>query len=339
MNNDINNILIYNSGGGLGDTISTVPLIEWLKKKYNLDKIYYIQNGPNKYFQNSCKDIYGNFVYTLNNLPDDFGFISFFKLSSFSHIKIARNLLNNLKIEKFDMIIDLGTRVKNTLVLKQIPHKFFISPAAYFMFSNPKKIMTKSRHVIKRIFDYFELILKIKINIPLALDHIPQKYMEEARKILGEKTDYVGFSITAGHPTRRKEFSLNAVIEVANHFADKNYIPAFFVEEKHKELIDNLKNSVKNVIFPEHQAKNELKNPLLVIALAKHMKGSITIDNGIMHMLSLSGTKTATFFASKNFCEKFKSLNISASKNYYMKNRTISELNSGEIIKFVENFI
>ena len=98
-----------------------------------------------------------------------------------------------------------------------------------------------------------------------------------------------------------KEFSLNTAIEVANHFADRNYIPVFFVEEKHKKLIDNLKNRVKNAIFPEHLAKKELKNPLLVIALAKHMRGSITIDNGIMHMLSLSGTRTATFFASKNF--------------------------------------
>ena len=93
----------------MGDTIAIIPIIQWLKKKYQLNYIYYIQSGPNKYFKNSCKDIFGNFVRTLDNLPDHFGFFSFFQPKSFSHIKIARSLSKDLGMDKFDVIIDMGT--------------------------------------------------------------------------------------------------------------------------------------------------------------------------------------------------------------------------------------
>ena len=57
------------------------------------------------------------------------------------------------------------------------------------------------------------------------------------------------------------------------------------------------------------------------------MQATITIDNGIMHMLSLSNTKVISFFSSKGFYEKFKPLNNVKSKNYYMKNnKSITEL-------------
>jgi ADP-heptose:LPS heptosyltransferase len=340
LNDNIKNILIYNPGGGMGDTIAIVPIIQWLKKKYQLNHIYYIQSGPNKYFKNSCKDIFGNFVRTLDNLPDHFGFFSFFQPKSFSHIKIARNLSKDLGMDKFDVIIDMGTRVKNTLVVKQIPHKFFISPSMYFALSNPKKIITKPRHVIERIFCYFESVLKTKIEIPFECENIPKKYSDEAKRILKENNKYLGFSITAGHPTRQKEFSVNEIIKVANHFSEKNYVPVFFVEDKYKDLIENLKKNVKNVTFPEHLADQQLRNPLLVIALAQHMQATITIDNGIMHMLSLSSTKIISFFSSKSFYEKFRPLNNVKSKNYYMKNnKSIAELKAEEIINFSEEFI
>ena len=87
-------------------------------------------------------------------------------------------------------------------------------------------------------------------------------------------------------------------------------------------------------------ADKNLRNPLLVMALAKHMQATITIDNGIMHMLALSNTKIVSFFSSKGFYEKFKPLNDLKSKNYYMKNnKSIAELKAEEIVNFSQEFI
>ena len=42
---------------------------------------------------------------------------------------------------------------------------------------------------------------------------------------------YIGFSITAGHPTRIKEISVQEIIKVANHYS-KDFVPTFFIEDK-----------------------------------------------------------------------------------------------------------
>ena len=64
---------------------------------------------------------------------------------------------------------------------------------------------------------------------------------------------------------------------------------------------------VKNPYFPEHLAQSSLKGPFLVIAMGRKLHSAISVNNGIMHMLGLSGTKTAIFFDENS--DKFKPLN------------------------------
>ena len=61
----------------------------------------------------------------------------------------------------------------------------------------------------------------------MEYENIPKKYTDEAQRVLQKNKKYLGFSITAGHPTRQKEFSINEIVKVANHFSEKNYIPVF----------------------------------------------------------------------------------------------------------------
>ena len=44
-------ILIYNSGGGLGDSIQLFDLIVTLKEKFGENNLYYLQKIFNFYFQ------------------------------------------------------------------------------------------------------------------------------------------------------------------------------------------------------------------------------------------------------------------------------------------------
>ena len=39
----INNILFYNSGGGIGDSLQILPLINTLKSKFKNAKFFYIK--------------------------------------------------------------------------------------------------------------------------------------------------------------------------------------------------------------------------------------------------------------------------------------------------------
>ena len=219
MIKNIKNILLYNSGGGLGDSLLMIPLIQWLKDYYQLSKIFYIQNGIQKHFANTLKDFNDGFVHTINFLPEDFAFFNLIKMRNYSHFKFNKQILETIGIEKFDLIIDTQTRVNNSLVIKSIPHKYFVSPSIRFLLSNPKKFILNSKHIYGRIFNYFEKILNINISIPIELNNLQKKYLDEVSKLFKNDKKYIGFSITGGHPTRKKEMSMKAIIEVANRAA------------------------------------------------------------------------------------------------------------------------
>ena len=124
----INRILLYNSGGGLGDSLLMIPLVQWLKDYYKLSKIYYIQNGENRHFNNTLREFRDPMINTINFLPENFAFFKLNRISSYSNFNLAKKVIEKIEIDKFDLIIDTQTRINNSLILKSIPHKFFISP-------------------------------------------------------------------------------------------------------------------------------------------------------------------------------------------------------------------
>ena len=65
-------ILIYNSGGGLGDSIQLFDLITTLKEKYGEEQLYYL-SAHNNHFNNSLKK-YNNELKELKTDIIYFGF-------------------------------------------------------------------------------------------------------------------------------------------------------------------------------------------------------------------------------------------------------------------------
>ena len=338
MLKNIKNVLLYNSGGGLGDSLLMIPMIQWLKDYYQLSNIHYIQNGIQKHFESSLNDFDNGFVHTINFLPENYAFFNLTRIRNYTHFKFGKQILRTIGIKKFDLIIDTQTRVNNSLVLKSIPHKYFISSSCRFLLSKPRQFIYNSKHVCGRIFDYFEKILNTNISIPTELNYLQEKYLDEASKLFKKDKKYIGFSITAGHPSREKEISIKTIVEVANYFSERNFVPTFFIEEKYKEKINTIKKMVKNPYFPEHLVHISLKNPFLVIAMGKKLHSAISINNGIMHMLGLAGTKTAIFFDENS--DKFRPLNSNKSKIYSSpKNKAIKDLAPEDIINFTNSFI
>ena len=44
------------------------------------------------------------------------------------NIYFAKKLFNKNSINKFDLIIDLQSKIRNTLILKEIPNRYFTHP-------------------------------------------------------------------------------------------------------------------------------------------------------------------------------------------------------------------
>ncbi len=289
-------ILIYNSGGGLGDSIQLIPLLLSLKNHYRKSKIFYLGAHQN-HFEGKLKE-YNISIKTLDLNLKFFGF-------RWWHLLFVKRNLNKKNETKFDLIIDLQSKFRNSLILKRIPHLNFYSTTFNGLFSTKKKKYTSKNHL-----ENLNIFLEEKIKIiNFNSTKLSKSLINEAKKLL-PKSNYIGFSITQGNEYRKKSWSIYKFISLANKTLIKNKIPVFFIEKNQEQLIEKIKSQVPEALFPE--TKTEISCPALVTALSSRLDQAISIDNGIMHMIALSNIPMIVLFGPTN-SEKF------APKNNYTK--------------------
>ena len=289
-------ILIYNSGGGLGDSIQAIPLILSLKNHYRRSNIFYLGAHPN-HFEGKLKE-YNINIQSLELNLKYFGF-------RWWHLLFVKRNFKKKNIIKFDLIIDLQSKFRNSLILKRVPHVNFYSSTFNGIFSN-KKIKFKSKDHLYNLSTFLgEKIKFIKFNY----NKLPKNLINEAKRLL-PKNNYIGYSITQGNMYRKKSWSIYKFISLANKSLIKNKIPVFFIEKNQEHIIEKIKNQVPSALFPETISK--LSCPALVTALSSRLDQAVSIDNGVMHMMGLANIPMIVLFGPTN-SEKF------APKNNHIK--------------------
>ena len=289
-------ILIYNSGGGLGDSIQIIPLLLSLKNHFRKSNIFYLGSHSN-HFEGKLKE-YNINVQSLDLKLKYFGF-------RWWHLLFAKRRLKNINIEEFDLIIDLQTKFRNSLILKRLPHKLFYSRTFNGYFSS-RKIKSDFSSYIEDLSLFLE---EDVIELDFKVKKLPKIILTEAKKLL-PNSNYVGFSITQGNEYRKKSWSIYKFTALANKVSSQNKVPVFFIEKNNINLIEKIKNQVPSAIFPELYSK--LSSPALVTALASRLNTAVSIDNGIMHMIGLANIPMIVLFGPTN-SNKF------APKNSYTK--------------------
>tara|TARA_A100001015_G_scaffold318982_1_gene440510 strand:+ start:876 stop:1829 length:954 start_codon:yes stop_codon:yes gene_type:complete len=289
-------ILIYNSGGGLGDSIQIIPLILSIKNQYRGSDIFYLGAHPN-HFEGKLKG-YNIKIKTLDLNLEYFGF-------RWWHLLFTKRKFKKKNQYIFDLIIDLQSKFRNSLILKKIPHVNFYS-STFNNFFSTKKIKFKSKDHLENLNHFLqENIRPIKFNC----SKLPKNLINEAKKLL-PKSNYIGFSITQGNEYRKKSWSIYKFISLANKCLIKNKIPVFFIEKNQEHIIEKIKNQVPSAIFPE--TNSNLSSPALVTALSSRLDLAVSIDNGVMHMMGLANIPMIVLFGPTN-SEKF------APKNNFTK--------------------
>ena len=321
----LKNILIYNSGGGLGDSIQLFSLILSLQEHYKHSKLYYLGSHKN-HFRDKLKD-YNIKIETLDLNLKYFGF-------RWWHYFFIKNNFLKMGINRFDLIIDLQSKIRNTFLLKKLPHIHFYSSTYNFNFCSASKQFTRDHNLTNMLIDNLNILLDTNIlKIDYNLDFIKKDLLIEAKKLLPNNS-YVGFSITQGNQYRKKKWGLEKFIRLANKIKDKNKVPVFFIEESNEVLISRIKLEVSNALFPE--MKSSKKCPALVTALATRLEKAITIDNGVMHMIGLAKIPLIVLFGptnSKKFAPKNKNVTILDSKEIY-KSNDISKIGVEDVMRF-----
>ncbi len=319
-------ILIYNSGGGLGDTIQLFPLILSLKNHFTSTNFYYLGAHEN-HFLGRLKN------YNIGIKTLDLG-LKYFGFRWWHLIKAKKNFLK-LGLEKFDLIIDLQSKLRNTLILKKIPSTFFYSPTFKYNFCSEKKSYLTSGDISEKTIVNLEKLLNIKIKkIDFDIESIDKKYIAEAKKLL-PNNNYIGFSITQGNEYRKKSWKLENFISLAKNVEKNNKIPVFFIKKESEEIVKQIKSKVPNSLFPEHNS--DIADPALVTALSSRLEKAVSIDNGVMHMMSLSNVPLIVLFgptSSEKFAPKKNNVIILDSKKLYNTN-DISKISVEDVIKYI----
>ena len=294
-------ILIYNSGGGLGDSIQIIPLILSLKDHYRKSKFFYLGAHSN-HFENKLKEFNIN-VETFNLNLKFFGF-------RWWHLIFVKKNFKKKNLNKFDLIIDLQSKFRNSLILKRIPHINFYSTTFNNLFSS-KKIKYSSKNHIENLSIFLDEKIKV---VSFNGNKLPKNLLDEAKKLL-PKSNYIGFSITQGNKYRKKSWSIYKFISLENKTLIKKKIPVFFIEKNQEQLIEKVQNQVPGALFPE--SNSDLSCPALVTALSLRLDQAISIDNGIMHMMSLANIPMIVLFGptdSEKFAPKSDNIKIIDSK-------------------------
>ena len=314
-------ILIYNSGGGLGDAIQLFPLIISLKNHFKKSKFYYLGAHEN-HFNGKLKE-YNIKLETLDLGLKYFGF-------RWWHLFFTRQKFAKTTLGKFDLIIDLQTKFRNSLILKKIPHNSFYSRTFNGFFSS-KKINSSNGNHIENLSLFFE---EDVVELDFKVNKLNKNLLLEAKKLLPD-SNYVGFSITQGNIYRKKSWSLYKFTSLANKILSKNKIPVFFIEKNNIELIEKIKNQVPSALFPE--LKSKLACPALITALSSRLDKAISIDNGIMHMMSLANVPMIVLFGPTN-SDKFAPNNnfttILDSKKIH-KTKDINSIEVDEVLSLI----
>ena len=302
-------ILIYNSGGGLGDSIQLFDVINSIIKKFGNDNIHYLSAHEN-HFTNKLKD-YDLKIQNLNTNIKFFGFRLW-------HFFLVKRILKDNLISKFDLVIDLQSKLRNTIILRQFSHKNFYSSTMNFSFCNVKMDYKKTTYDHRNLIINLEKLLNISIPFErYDINKINKSYFEEAKKLL-PNNNYVGFSITQGNEYRKKSWPIDKFIDLAKKVLKKNKIPVFFIEKNKLDLIKKIKDNIDGALIPELDTK--LSGPPLVTAMATRLEKAISIDNGLMHMIGLANIPMIVLFGptnSKKFSPKIEDIKILDSKEMY----------------------
>ena len=309
-------ILVYNSGGGIGDSIQLIPLILSLQNFFKKSEIYYLGSHENHYL-GKLKE------YNIKIKTLDLG-LKYFGFRLWHFFRAKKNFLN-LELNSFDLIVDCQSKLRNTIILKQIPAKAFYSSTFNYTFCSGLKISGKKFRSDLKPIDY-------------DLNYIPKKYFDESIKLLPDK-NYIGFSLTQGNEYRKKEWPLNKVIKLSEEFVKRNKIPVFLIEKKYQELKNKIKNEVPSALFPEHETS--LDSPALVTCLGTRLDAAITIDNGIMHMLSLSKVPIISLFGptdAKKFAPRYKDSKVLDSKKIY-NSKNVSDISVEDVLQAAKQFL
>jgi ADP-heptose:LPS heptosyltransferase len=290
-------ILVYVGADCIGDAIQKIPYINAIRKGFPQHKIVWFAN-MGSVFKGLLKDI-GDEI--LDEVISDINFTA--NLSD-----IFKNPFGGTPLEgrEFDYIFDTQKRWKQTLILKKIKHKHFVSGCADFLFSDikPKRGYKPARNVTKRLIEMTSIITGETYSIDYSVP-LPQRFTDEAHKLLPPGQKYMGF-VPCGSVDRKK-WPLRNYIQLAKKYQQTDFRPVFILGPEEQVYKDEILAAIPEAVIPGVMViskEDNIHGPLYYMALGQQLTAIVANDCGPGHLLNCANRPTIFLFGPTD-AEKF----------------------------------
>ncbi len=195
----------------------------------------------------------------------------------------------------FGCIVATEQKLRNTLALRRIPHRLFISPAAGFLLSDRKPQPGEyGSSVYAQITKLLSLAAGRALQ-PVPRIELPPALDEAAAALLPMGPRYVGLVPGAGGASKR--WPLERYVALAQACVARDLQPVFFLGPDELAWIAQLRTAVPGARFPEYTDEGHARGgPLLTIALARRLAVGVANDAGGGHLLAAGGRPLVSLF-------------------------------------------
>lgn len=279
---DIKSVLVYTGMELLGDGVMKIPFIRAIRQAFPDAQITWMTGHGKTVFNSSLAPLVKkDLAEIIEETFLGYHWQHFFRLPEpWAH-------------RHFDLILDTQSKKFRTLVLRQIPHQYFVSRSWKWLLSDvrPHRSYQYPPHLVNRLID----MVAFAAGHPLHPDThltIPESYLQQAKELLPEGKPYLGLSPGAGQV--KKCWPLANYIELGKFFSAQGLCPTFILGPSEHEWQFQIQQALPEAFFPLQQTSE--KSPLLTMALARRMKAIVANDSGVGHLLAAGENPILTLF-------------------------------------------
>jgi len=289
-NETIRSILVYvgnNPDDAIGENVLKLPFLNALCSAYPDARITWIAGvGP------------AQFQGVLANVVD--GRIAEF-LTDFRLSGDARELFfrwRPLPGRRFDLIFDAQRNPVQTLVLRRIPHRIFISGCWRFFFSDrkPEESLLHPTLLTDKLLGLAAAAIGRTVR-PSAVWPLRAAWIEMAERLLPDGETYVGLAPGAGRQGTGKCWPLENFLALARDQQQKGRCPVFFIGPGEIGWIDRIRRDAPFALVPSDTPDSiGQKEPALAMALARRLSVGVANCSGVGHLLAAGGPPMVSLF-------------------------------------------
>ena len=286
-------ILIYSGADRFGDGIYKLPFVQHLRRSFPNAWITWVAGKGHTVYAKELAPLVAPLINEVLN-EAEIG-------RRWGEMRGPRPLEGRC----FDLVIDTGRVFRTTMIVRRIPHHYFVSAACAYLLSDlrPKswrEAFTKPPSVVGCLRQLAELVTGKPMPAANNLELDAATVAEAAQLLPNDGSIYVG--IAPGSNDRVKCWPLERYITLAEWVSQQGKRPVFFLGPSEDDWIKTIRDAVPTALLPLQSASEV--TPWLTIALGRHLAAAVTNDCGAAHMLAAANAPMVALFGPTR-AEKF----------------------------------